>query len=94
MMLTFVSCNSTKSSESNSVDSGTKNFSSEKNKDSDEVIINFAVLGKADYIIDAVKKFNETDNGYHIELIDYDNDSDNPNTGSLKLNDFELITEF
>ena len=93
MMLTFVSCNSTKSSESNSVDSGTKNFSSEKNKDSDEVIINFAVLGKADYIIDAVKKFNETDNGYHIELIDYDNDSDNPNTGSLKLNDFELMQD-
>ena len=93
MMFTIASCSSEGASEQSTADSGTKHLSSEDNKDRDEVIINFAVLGKADYITNAVTKFNETDNGYHIELIDYYNDSDKSSTGSLKLNDFELMQD-
>lgn len=93
MMLTLTSCNSVKSSEQSSAASESNRISSENNKDNDEVIINFAVLGKADYITNAVKKFNEEDNGYHIELIDYYNDSDSSYTGSLQLNDFELMQD-
>lgn len=91
-LLMFTSCNKVVPSENSSDKAKSDNISS-KITNTDDVVINFAVLGKADYITSAAKKFNEADNGYRIELIDYYNESDDSASRALQLQDFQIMQD-
>ena len=60
------------------------------NSEETETVIHFAAANNNDYINKAIKQFNEADNGYHIEVVEYDHTLDD-NNDSLNLTDFDLI---
>lgn len=87
-VMALTSCSSATQSNSKT-DESAENFGN-----NEEIVINFAVMGKADYIKDAVNKFNDADNGYHVELIDYYHEPEsNGESSPLKLDDLELIQD-
>lgn len=58
-------------------------------ENTEETVIHFAAANNSDYINKAIKQFNEADNGYRIEVAEYDHTLDD-NDNSLNLIDFDL----
>lgn len=68
LMISITSCSFHKDvSKSNTLSDNQSN-----SVNSEETVIHFAAASNSSYINEAVKKFNEADNGYRIEVVEYD----------------------
>lgn len=90
MTLSLASCGDTVKNAEISSDSQSSSA------DSEDTVIHLATALQINYIDKAVKEFNEADNGYRIEIIEYDHTLDasemlEGTANSLDLTDFELI---
>lgn len=95
LMVSITSCsfheNVNKSSISNSSDiSDVPSDNQSNSANSEETVIHFAAANNNDCINKAIKQFNEADNGYQIEVVEYDHTLDDTDD-SLNLTDFDLI---
>lgn len=88
MTLSLASCgDSVKKSDTSSISSDSRSSS----EASEDTVIHIAVPG-SDYLKKAIKQFNEADNGYRVEIVKYEQSMEE-SSGSLNLNDFELIQD-
>ena len=87
LMISIVSCSFGKNINQLNISDSRSNLT---NSEETETVIHFAAANNNDYINKAIKQFNEADNGYHIEVVEYDHTLDD-NDDSLNLTDFDLI---
>lgn len=92
LMISITSCSFHKDvSKSNTLSDNQSN-----SVNSEETVIHFAAASNTSYINEAIKKFNEADDGYRIEVVEYDHTLDDSHridgtADALDLTDFDLI---
>ena len=95
MFLCSVSCenvnnqNISNSSDISDISENQNNLTNSEETET-ETVIRFAAANNNDYINEAIEQFNEADNGYFIEVAEYDHTLDDSDD-SLNLTDFDLI---